>query len=562
LIEEVIEGNSLIKFRRLSIRMIANAWQVFKTFVVEEKKRDLLNEIVDYLENNYNIPIKISKNELIQKLEEIYYQDDKLKKLCKKLLLLYVPYRFLSPFFPEISGINDTLKNQEIEKKSRETPNVLYKIDSEHEVIYMNKFWFDFILENKDYISKLIYQKLSEYYNFDFEYSILLKTDQEVKPNQYKYENNESNFEQIPNDFNNLFGEEIVDDYVITPNKLRDFMRGFVDFYKKFRLKTEKSKYEKIKEMFLKDDIDILMEKISKRHLKIVLKIYKNEQVLREKILDFINVQKFNFKNTIEDEYQNSFFTDEDLKEIIFKLFNDSHQIYKDDPIKQLIDSIETEEDLDAILKKMKIKNEKLRTFIEKSFNAYRQPSNIESIKQFVEFLKDFIYFKQYESLILKIFERHLLTVEEFYFGFLELVFKLNGLENYNFSDVENVALLLKKLGLSEMATIKVKKYLLKRGIEEFFKKDNERMQFWKNYIDRMINVKLKDYYSTKAIIMYFYKYDIVEFEDKGNALYIYEKGVVDGLFDLKDRFKCYERFLHSGSWQIRLKQRLKELGI
>jgi hypothetical protein len=87
-------------------------------------------------------------------------------------------------------------------------------------------------------------------------------------------------------------------------------------------------------------------------------------------------------------------------------------------------------------------------------------------------------------------------------------------------------------------------------------------MQFWKNYIDRMINVKLKDYYSTKAIIMYFYKYDIVEFEDKGNALYIYEKGVVDGLFDLKDRFKCYERFLHSGSWQIRLKQRLKELGI
>jgi len=33
---------------------------------------------------------------------------------------------------------------------------------------------------------------------------------------------------------------------------------------------------------------------------------------------------------------------------------------------------------------------------------------------------------------------------------------------------------------------------------------------------------------------MYFSNYDIVEFKDVGNALYIYEKGVVDRLFDLK----------------------------
>ncbi|EKF49101.1 hypothetical protein H17ap60334_07528 [Thermosipho africanus H17ap60334] len=342
LLEEIIEGNTTIKFRTLSIRMIANAWLIFKTILVKEKNRDLFNEIVDYLDNNYNIPTKISKNELIKKFEEIYYQDNTLKNLSERLLL-YVPYRFLSPFFSEIRGINDTLKNEEIEKLSKKSLNVLYKIDSKYEVIYINKAWFEFINKNKNFISKLIYQKLSEYYNFN--YNMLTTEDFEKILNEQLFQNSKNSLE------NNYY------DLTIEPKNLRKFMKEFNDFYSKFKSRFEKSKYDKLKEMFLKDSIDTLIEKIPKNYYKIILKLYKNENDLRTKILEFISNQKFEFKEIIEDEFQNSFFTDNDFKNLLISLYDDLKQMYENDPIKKLIYYIKNVNDLNDISKYMMIKN-------------------------------------------------------------------------------------------------------------------------------------------------------------------------------------------------------------
>ncbi|RDI91132.1 hypothetical protein Ob7_06723 [Thermosipho africanus Ob7] len=548
LFEEIIEGNTTIKFRTLSIRMIANAWLIFKTILVKEKNRDLFNEIVGYLDNNYNIPTKISKNELIKKLDEIYYQDNTLKNLSERLLL-YVPYRFLSPFFSETRGINDTLKNEEIEKLSKKSLNVLYKIDSKYEVIYINKAWFEFINKNKNFISKLIYQKLSEYYNFN--YSMLTTEDFEKILNEQLFQNSKNSLE------NNYY------DLTIEPKNLRNFMKEFNDFYSKFKSRVEKSKYDKLKEMFLKDSIDTLIEKIPKNYYKTILKLYKNENDLRTKILEFISNQKFEFKEIIEDEFQNSFFTDNDFKNLLISLYDDLKQMYENDPIKKLIYYIKNANDSNDISKYMMIKNKKLKNFVEKTFKAYKYPSNSELIKSYVKFLEDFNYYKYYKKLILEIFERHVLEVDDFNLRFLELIFKLNGWETYNFSDTEYVSSLLTKLGLPLHVINKIKKYILKEHIEDFFKKDNERLEFWRNYTNKMINVKMKNYNNTKAIIMYFYKYDIVEFEDVGNALYIYKKGIVDGLYDLKNRNKCYERLPHSGKiWKTKFYHRLKELGI
>ncbi|EKF49102.1 hypothetical protein H17ap60334_07533 [Thermosipho africanus H17ap60334] len=71
--------------------------------------------------------------------------------------------------------------------------------------------------------------------------------------------------------------------------------------------------------------------------------------------------------------------------------------------------------------------------------------------------MEDFNYYKYYKKLILEIFERHVLEVDDFNLRFLELIFKLNGWETYNFSDTEYVSSLLTKLGLSLYVINKIK---------------------------------------------------------------------------------------------------------
>lgn len=581
LFEEINGGLKLISFNDLLFRMIANVWVFFKNFKINDLGNNLLNDIFVHLERNYNFGVKISVNELTKKLKKIYLKDIKLNDLCEELLEI-VPYQSLIPFLLEPKEIkrDSMLDKSVIEKLSRENPNSFYEIDSKNKIIYINRNWFNVVRKENKYLRKLILEKIEEYYFLNFGYwslkeskaineeqgnselsknSILNKESKNIvtKQENYRLNDRESNNNYIFDDFK----AEI--DPTIEPVILREFMNEFEEFYEKFKKHSEKSNYEKLIEMFIKKDINELVNSIKERHYRTILKMYKKESQLKIKILNFIKEKKERFKEIIDEEFQNSFLTDNDLKEIITEFYEDLIRNYSDDPINYLDELISSKKDSNYIIERFKINNVKLKTLIELLTDSYRNPRNFNVINQLVDFIKSYKQLYFYKNLIIKIFERHVENVYDIDLNFLVEILKFNSHFDerrlYEFKLVFNI---LVELGVSIDVALKVKRYLAEKQLKEFFESSNERIEFWRNYIDNMIDIKIRNYNKTEALIMYFPKYDIVEFKDVGNALYIYKKGIVNKLSDLKDKYKCFARLNHQGWWQEKFKDELKRLGI
>lgn len=162
LFDEVIRGKEEIYFIDIISGMIANSWYPKLKYHLNFGTQDKLDICINNINKNSIQNIDINKFDLYRiisegkKNKEIY---DEIRFLYK-----YVPYRAISPFFEEeLKGKKDGVKNRIIEDFSRKNDNVLYKLDSKNEKLYINLKWKKYIVENQGIISGWIKYKLIEY---------------------------------------------------------------------------------------------------------------------------------------------------------------------------------------------------------------------------------------------------------------------------------------------------------------------------------------------------------------------------------------------------------------
>lgn len=124
ILDEVISENKEITFRKLISRIVASAWYPISAFKLSFGACDNLAKVVGYIGTQFKLKTNCDKREL---MDFIYNCDDKeLKKMIKNLTF-NVPYRFLSPFFPDTSV--DGKKGRElIAELSVEDKGCIYEI--------------------------------------------------------------------------------------------------------------------------------------------------------------------------------------------------------------------------------------------------------------------------------------------------------------------------------------------------------------------------------------------------------------------------------------------------
>jgi len=156
LLEIFIEENKTeIPLRNILIRMICNAWYPVHYFKISFGYSDILSENIKKIQTLTNFPIDIPKNELYKSLSE--NQDKNVNSLIKHFDK-HVPYRFLSPWFP-----NKT--NSEIVSLSQNFSNdCLYRLKIEKDkTIEISSKWINYLNQNYKLILDFCYWNLTLY---------------------------------------------------------------------------------------------------------------------------------------------------------------------------------------------------------------------------------------------------------------------------------------------------------------------------------------------------------------------------------------------------------------
>ncbi|MDM8313157.1 HNH endonuclease [Clostridium cadaveris] len=158
-LDEVISGNKEITFKKLISRIVASAWYPISAFKLSFGSCDNLAKVVEYIHKEFNLKTNCDKRELI---DFIYNCDDKELKKMLNSLTLNVPYRFLSPFFPEkLKGKRNV--NKPIVELSAEDKGCIYEIckgfDDEW-CIKIRDEWYEYLKNNYKIIQGWTYYKL------------------------------------------------------------------------------------------------------------------------------------------------------------------------------------------------------------------------------------------------------------------------------------------------------------------------------------------------------------------------------------------------------------------
>jgi len=120
-----------------------------------------------------------------------------------------------------------------------------------------------------------------------------------------------------------------------------------------------------------------------------------------------------------------------------------------------------------------------------------------------------------------------------------------------------------------------LKKWLLKKRIEDFFGRD-ERSDFWKSYVEQGLIQNAKPILYKEGFMVDFGKFGVIEFKVIGNAAYVYPKDIFQRYWrdaaryynpgDFKDRSRTIQTFgsegriLHFDGWQSTARFRLQRL--
>ena len=155
--EEIKKGNKRITFEKIVYRMIAKSWYSIIEFKLNFGLKDQLDGIVKYIYKNHIFDKNIKEEKLIEELSEL--DDVELNKKMK-LLFNYVPYRLLTPFFPELQGVKDGKRNKLIVELSNKNDKGIYKINEMEKEIIIHENWFEYLYENQVIIEGWLMSKL------------------------------------------------------------------------------------------------------------------------------------------------------------------------------------------------------------------------------------------------------------------------------------------------------------------------------------------------------------------------------------------------------------------
>ncbi len=153
--EEIKLGNKKISFNKIAIRMISKSWYSIIEFKLNFGIMDQLSQIVVYLYEKYQLKKDILECDLIIFLEELH--DIEFKKMCSDLCN-YVPYRLLTPFYPELKGLIDAKRNNTIKELSLKDDRGIYAIYDEY--IIINHNWYNYLKYNQIVIEGWLFSKL------------------------------------------------------------------------------------------------------------------------------------------------------------------------------------------------------------------------------------------------------------------------------------------------------------------------------------------------------------------------------------------------------------------
>ncbi len=141
-ISSIQDDNFTISFRALAIDMAYYGWQILDQFHLSFGKQDKISEITR------SIVGKTCEAKVTRELFEKNLLDSHVKELMR-----YVPYRFIRPFFGELTGLKDYEVNDEVVRYSNEQFEVrkpLYRIVEEESSSYIvaHRDWFKYVVKN------------------------------------------------------------------------------------------------------------------------------------------------------------------------------------------------------------------------------------------------------------------------------------------------------------------------------------------------------------------------------------------------------------------------------
>ncbi len=149
-------GRTQITFNEIIARMIANAWYPIHYFKLSFGQADRLAEQCHELQKNYNVHIEVAKDDI--QAEVLTFFDRRTPGLHQHLLNFskYVPYRFLSPWFPKQEDADIVRQSQFF---ANNCPYALRT--SPNKVIELNPNWFSYLRDNAAVLLGFCYWNLT-----------------------------------------------------------------------------------------------------------------------------------------------------------------------------------------------------------------------------------------------------------------------------------------------------------------------------------------------------------------------------------------------------------------
>ena len=154
------KGDAKINLEDVVFEMLALVWFPINYYKISLGKSDQLSKDIKEIQTEFNIPDQVDEKELKSLL--IQERNHQLIVRIVKNILRYVPYRFIRPWFPELSGLKDQEVNGQIQQlQFSGFGNGPYRIsDSE---ITIDPNWMDFIMNHYSLIENYSLFELFKY---------------------------------------------------------------------------------------------------------------------------------------------------------------------------------------------------------------------------------------------------------------------------------------------------------------------------------------------------------------------------------------------------------------
>lgn len=171
ILESLKENQTLaMPFNHLIARMVSNVWYPVNYFRLSFGKQDRLGELALAIRNDQNLAPNTAKTDVVQAVLR-YWQSPQTRFARKvRSLGVYVPYRFLRPFFmAELRGMDDWKVNAEIRRLAdqdfygSDRPCLYRLAETPEPAIELHPRWADYLQTNLHIVTGYCLWHLTNY---------------------------------------------------------------------------------------------------------------------------------------------------------------------------------------------------------------------------------------------------------------------------------------------------------------------------------------------------------------------------------------------------------------